>query len=72
MEPIKIEDVKVYHFTEPAPIKYNVKLIISTKGVHTWEITVLNASTPEDAVELAVKMDHDLTCKYPNEDMLKG
>jgi len=48
----QVEKKHVYHYQEPAPPRFNVKLSKNVKGVLTWDITVLNAETPDHAIEL--------------------
>lgn len=63
MESIKVEDVKVFHITEPAPMKVNVKIEKNSKG-YNWEVTVTSAPNTAVAIAEIVKADQELAKIY--------
>jgi len=55
---------KVFHISEPAPVKFNLGLTVSTKGVVTWDVTVLNAASSDEVVAKAKEVHDRMVSLY--------
>lgn len=50
-EIISDNEAHIYHHSEPVPARVSLKVERNSKSIN-WEISVSNATTPDEAVEL--------------------
>ena len=63
-ELIPEHEVHVYHHSDPNPARISLKVERNSKSLN-WEISVSNASSPEESVDLYLKTLKELSANLP-------